>query len=83
VGALVAGFIILQFLLHMVYGHEPFLYSYHFLPFLIIFMALYLPGRKLRPVLLVLLAICLLEANFLEWDRFLRMLMLDAPPSGI
>jgi hypothetical protein len=83
VGALVAGFIILQFLLHMAYGYQPFLYSYNFLPFLIIFVALYLPGQKVRPVLLALLAICLLEANFLEWDRFQRMLMLDAPPSGI
>jgi hypothetical protein len=81
-GALVAGFIILQFLLHMAYGYQPFLYSYNFLPFLIIFVALYLPGRKVRPVLLALLAICLLEANFLEWDRFQRMFMLDAPPSG-
>jgi hypothetical protein len=82
-GTLVAGFIILQLVLHLIYGYEPFLYSYHFLPFLIIFIALYLPGRKLRPVLLGLLAICLLEANFLEWERFLRLLMLDGPPSGI
>jgi len=82
VGALVAGFITLQFLLHLAYGYQPFLYSYNFLPFLIIFVALYLPGQKVRPVLLALLAICLLEANFLEWDRFQRMFMLDAPPSG-
>ena len=83
VGALVAGFIILQFLLHMAYGHQPFLYSYNFLPFLIIFVALYLPGQTVRPVLLALLSICLLEANFLEWERFQRMFMLDAPPSAI
>ena len=81
VGAMVAGFIVLQFLLHLVYGDEPFLYSYHFLPFLIIFVALYLPGQHVRPVLLSLLAICLLEANFEEWGRFQRMFMLGVPPA--
>jgi hypothetical protein len=80
VGALVAGFLLFQFLLHLVYGPEPFLYSYHYLPFLIIFVALYLPGRIVKPVLLALLAICLLEANFGAWDRF-QLILPDAPPS--
>lgn len=79
VGALVAGFLLFQLLLHLVYGNEPFLYSYHFLPFLIIFVALYLPGKVVKPVLLTLLAICLLEANFAEWDRF-QVLFPAAPP---
>ena len=79
VGALVAGFIILQFLLHMAYGNEPFLYLYHFLPFLIIFVALYLPGKTVKPVLLALLAICLLEANFEEWGRFQALFSAAAP----
>jgi hypothetical protein len=70
VGVLVAGFLLFQLLLHLAYGVAPFLYSYHFLPFLIIFVALYLPGKIVKPVLLTLLAICLLEANFAEWDRF-------------
>jgi hypothetical protein len=73
VGALVAGFIIFEFLLHLSYGNEPFLYSYHFLPFLVIFMALYLPGERARPLLLGLLAICLQEANFGQWPRFQQM----------
>lgn len=80
VGALVAGFLLFQFFLHLVYGPEPFLYSYHFLPFLIIFVALYLPGRIVKPVALALLAICLLEANFGAWDRF-QLILPDAPPS--
>ena len=68
IGALVAGFILLQLLLHLVYGDEPFLYSYHFLPFLIIFIALYLPGQHVRPVLLTLLALCLLRRTSKNGD---------------
>lgn len=75
VGTLVAGFIMFQFLLHLAYGNMPFLYSYHFLPFLIVFMALYLPGGKAKPILLALLAICLHEANFSQWERFQQMFM--------
>jgi hypothetical protein len=67
---LVAGFVLLELVLHLSYGNDPFLYSYHFVPFLIIFMALYLPGEKIRPFLIVLLAICLQEANFGQWQRF-------------
>jgi hypothetical protein len=79
VGTLVAGFLLFQFLLHLVYGPEPFLYSYHYLPFLIIFVALYLPGKIVKSVLFALLAICLLEANFGAWDRF-QLILPDAPP---
>ena len=82
VGALVAGFLLLQLLLHLLYGAGPFLYSSHFLPFLIIFVALDFPGRNVRPVLLPLLALCLLEANFEEWGRFQRMFMIPFPPCG-
>ena len=74
-GALVAGFIVFEFILHLSYGREPFLYSYQFLPFLIIFVALYLPGRSVRPLLLAFLAICLQEANFGQFYRFQQMLM--------
>lgn len=77
VGALVAGFIVFEFILHLSYGNEPFLYSYQFLPFLIIFIALYLPGEKARPLLVAFLAICLQEANFGQWYRFQQMLALS------
>jgi hypothetical protein len=70
VGTLVAGFIAFQFVLHSVYGYEPFLYSFHFLPFLIIFMALYLPGERMKALILAGLAICIQDANFDQWNRF-------------
>jgi hypothetical protein len=70
VGTLVAAFIAFELFLHLLYGYEPFLYSYHFLPFLIIFMTLYLPGEKTKALLLAGLAVCVQDANFDQWHRF-------------
>lgn len=63
-------FIAYQFVLHLVYGDTPFLYSYHFLPLLIIYMVLNLPKNIITPIMIILLSASLQEANFGNWARF-------------
>jgi hypothetical protein len=55
----VGGFLAFQFLLHLIYGDEPFLYSLHFLPALVLIAALSLTGRHGR-VMVVVMGLCIL-----------------------
>jgi hypothetical protein len=57
-------FVLSQGALHIAYGDMPFLYSYHFVPFLIILMVHVLPNTKATLITLLVLSLILREANF-------------------
>jgi hypothetical protein len=57
-------FALAQGALHIAYGDMPFLYSYHFIPFLIIFMVHVLPNSRATLIALTVLSLILREANF-------------------
>lgn len=57
-------FVLFQGALHIAYGDMPFLYSYHFVPFLIISMVHVLPNTRATLIALVVLSLILREANF-------------------
>ncbi len=69
---LIVGFLVFQLMLHCAYGDTPFLYSYHFLPFIIIFMTQFQSGiwRKICPFLLVALAVAIQEVNLAHYGTF-------------
>jgi hypothetical protein len=66
---LVAGFLVFELALHTVYGDTPFLYSFHFVPFLILFLAFQLP-RASAAVWMLLITVAV-QASC-DWDRFLQ-----------
>jgi len=71
-GLLIFGFIVFQLILHCSYGDTPFLYSYHFTPFLILLITQYQTGilSKARPFLLVVLAVAIQEVNLSQFEVF-------------
>lgn len=64
IGIVVGGFLAFQFLLHLVYGDEPFLYAMHYLPALTLLAALSLTGRYGR-VFTLIMVLCI-GANFVN-----------------
>jgi hypothetical protein len=74
-GAPIAG----QYLLHVVYGKETFLYSLHFLPLLITLVALSFLTR-LRPIALILVSVLIISAginNSLQYQKAMAFLQRD------
>jgi hypothetical protein len=71
-GFLVFWFLCFQMALHSVYGDEPFLYSFHFLPLIILFFTQYqirtIAG--VRPYAIVLLALAIQYANMSVHQTF-------------
>ncbi len=72
----VGGFLAFQFLLHLVYGDEPFLYSLHFLPALVVVAALSLTGRygRVMAVVMALCILCNLVNNYTRLQEAARLL---------
>jgi hypothetical protein len=71
-GFLIFGFLCFQLLLHCTYGDTPFLYSYHFTPFLILLITQFQPGvlEKTTPFLLIVLAVAIQVVNLSNYDTF-------------
>jgi hypothetical protein len=71
-GFMVFWFLCFQMALHSVYGDEPFLYSFHFLPLLIIFFTQYQTGllATARPYVLVCSALAIQYANMSVHQAF-------------
>jgi hypothetical protein len=64
------GFIFFQLILHMIYGYTPFLYSYHFVPFLIIIATNQnFKNQNILPVIFILLSLCIQEVNIAHYGE--------------
>jgi hypothetical protein len=66
---LVAGFLVFELVLHLVYGDTPFLYAFHYVPFLILFLVFQLP-RSIAAAWLLLVTIAVQGST--DWSRFLE-----------
>jgi hypothetical protein len=63
-------FIFFQLILHMIYGYTPFLYSYHFVPFLIIIATNQnFKNQNILPVIFILLSLCIQEVNIAHYGE--------------
>lgn len=65
-------FLAFQAVLHMVYGDMPFLYSYHFLPMIVLFICLQLPKGGITAAALLGLSAVLHMIGMGQLDRFER-----------
>jgi hypothetical protein len=64
------AFIFFQLILHMTFGYSPFLYSYHFLPFLIIIATNQNFKNSITlPVIFILLSLCIQEVNIAHYGE--------------
>ena len=71
------AFIFFQFILHMIYGYTPFLYSYHFLPFLIIIATNQnFKYSIILPAIFILLSLCIQEVNIAHYGETFRFFFL-------
>jgi hypothetical protein len=62
------AFIFFQLIFHMIYGITPFLFSYHFLPFLIIIATNQnFKNPNILPVIFILLSLCIQEVNIAHY----------------
>jgi hypothetical protein len=70
IGVLIALFILFQLFLHLVYGDAPFLYSYHYIPFLILFITLYQPEKikVAMPLIFLILSITIQDVNLRNFN---------------
>lgn len=69
--SIVFCFILFQFFLHMIYGDNPFLYSFHFLPVFILFITLNLPRGMPAGFFLILFSYLLRYLDALQAENFL------------
>ena len=80
IGVLIALFILFQLLLHLVYGDAPFLYSYHYTPFLILFITLYQP-EKIKaaiPLIFIMLSIAIQDVNLRNFNTLFNNKFMEA-----
>lgn len=71
-GSLIFSFLCFQLLLHSIYGDTPFLYSYHFTPFIVLFIARYPLGalKAIWPYVLIALAALVQDVNLSNYSFF-------------
>lgn len=70
IGIYVLVFLAFQFLLNMVYGDIPFLYSYNFLPMMLLFIILYLPRNTITVTVLIVFSAILQQIQGAQLERF-------------
>jgi small neutral amino acid transporter SnatA (MarC family) len=72
ISKIILMFLAFQFVLHMVYGHDPFLYSYHFLPMIILFVALQAPKNLFSVAAIIACSWALQQIRAEQSERFIR-----------
>lgn len=71
VSIVILMFIVFQCLLHMIYGDTPFLYSYHFLPMMVLFLALQLPRNMITVAVMIGFSVILQQIQGAQLERFI------------
>jgi hypothetical protein len=74
ISRIVLIFLAFQFALHMIYGDSPFLYSFHFLPMIILFAVLQAPRGTSTAAAMIAFSWALQQVREEQMDRFLRLL---------
>lgn len=59
-----------EFVMHLAYGDTPFLYSYQFLPVMLLFIALQLPRKLSASIVMIALAALLFWVDSAQRERF-------------